>query len=278
MKEQTLDEIEGQFLTSFSEGLSVFNASFALSNLLNLNVLLPNSAPQQPAAHRRPLPPHRELQVRGRQAPPLRRHHPQHLPQDHRGLRTQDDRRPRPRLQAREGTTSSTQYSKFKIEALFDEEQVLIEMMEERPEIKKLRDEFIAALPKVLPFPSRSRRPSAVRSTLWCLTSTSAIRSTSRQRLRFRGLPSAPRRSPMRASMWASCVPFPPSYPSPLPSSTGCLRASWPMCTGTIRRRSRRSYRSAGRSSIRAWTTTSARTRPLRSTAVSRSSPTQCSV
>jgi len=33
-----------------------------------------------------------------------------------------------------------TQYSKFKIEALFDEEQVLIEMMEERPEIKKLRD------------------------------------------------------------------------------------------------------------------------------------------
>lgn len=41
LKEQTLDEIEGQFLTSFNESMSVFNASFAISNLLNLNVLLP---------------------------------------------------------------------------------------------------------------------------------------------------------------------------------------------------------------------------------------------
>ena len=33
-----------------------------------------------------------------------------------------------------------TQYCRMKIEELFDDEQVMIEMPEERPEIKKLRD------------------------------------------------------------------------------------------------------------------------------------------
>ncbi len=32
------------------------------------------------------------------------------------------------------------QYSKFKVEALFDEQQGMIEPVEERPEIKKMRD------------------------------------------------------------------------------------------------------------------------------------------
>ena len=38
LKEQCLDEIEGQFLTTFNESLSVFKASYALNNLLNHNV------------------------------------------------------------------------------------------------------------------------------------------------------------------------------------------------------------------------------------------------
>lgn len=43
------------------------------------------------------------------------------------------------------------QYSKIKIELLNEEAQGLIDMVEERPEIKKMRDEFIASLPKVSP-------------------------------------------------------------------------------------------------------------------------------
>lgn len=45
-------------------------------------------------------------------------------------------------------------YSKTKIEELFDDEQIVVEMAEERPEVKKLRDEFIALLPKI----SQSRK------------------------------------------------------------------------------------------------------------------------
>ncbi len=41
LKEQSLEEIEGQFLTAFSESLAVFKASYVLSNLLNLNVRRP---------------------------------------------------------------------------------------------------------------------------------------------------------------------------------------------------------------------------------------------
>ena len=37
----------------------------------------------------------------------------------------------------------------MKIEEVFDDEQIMVEMGEERPEIKKLRDEFISLLPKV---------------------------------------------------------------------------------------------------------------------------------
>jgi hypothetical protein len=129
-------------------------------------------------------------------------------------------------------------------------------MMEERPEIKKLRDEFIAALPKVLPRPSRSRRPSEARSTPSFLTSTSGTRSTSRPKPRSRVPPSAPRRSPTTASTLGSCAPSPPSCPCLRRSSTGCRRGSWWTCIGTTRPRSRRSCRSAGRSSTRGWTTT----------------------
>lgn len=52
-------------------------------------------------------------------------------------------------MQKRKGTSPFTQYTKTKIEELFDDEQVIIEMSEERPEIKKLRDEFISLLPKI---------------------------------------------------------------------------------------------------------------------------------
>jgi len=38
---------------------------------------------------------------------------------------------------------------------LFDDEQIVVEMAEERPEVKKLRDEFIALLPKVDDFRGR---------------------------------------------------------------------------------------------------------------------------
>lgn len=45
-------------------------------------------------------------------------------------------------------------YAKTKIEEIYDDEQVMIEMPEERPEVKKLRDEFISLLPKI----SQSRK------------------------------------------------------------------------------------------------------------------------
>ena len=38
----------------------------------------------------------------------------------------------------------------MKVEQLYEEEQGTVEVIDERPEIKKLRDEFIAALPQVL--------------------------------------------------------------------------------------------------------------------------------
>lgn len=37
----------------------------------------------------------------------------------------------------------------MKIDALFDEEQAILDPIEERPELKKIREEFIANLPKV---------------------------------------------------------------------------------------------------------------------------------
>jgi len=37
-KERALDEIEGNFLTTFSDSFSVFNASYLINSLINLNV------------------------------------------------------------------------------------------------------------------------------------------------------------------------------------------------------------------------------------------------
>lgn len=168
------------------------------------------------------------------------------------------------------------QYSKTKIELLHEEAQGLIDMVEERPEIKKMRDEFIASLPKVTPLSGRFRRTSAARSTRLSPISMKEIRSTSRRRPRSTAPPSRSRRCPTTASTSASCGQSPPSSTSHPRSSTGSHRASSPTCTGTTLQRSRRSSKSAGRSSTRASTTTSPRIRPQKSTAASRSSPTQC--
>jgi hypothetical protein len=38
LKERSLEEIEAQFLTTFSDSFSVFNASYIINSLINLNV------------------------------------------------------------------------------------------------------------------------------------------------------------------------------------------------------------------------------------------------
>ena len=58
----------------------------------------------------------------------------------------------------------------------------MIEMIEERPEIKKLRDEFIANLPKVDSEPCRFRKPNAVKCIQSSPILTKEIRSILRQR------------------------------------------------------------------------------------------------
>jgi len=54
-------------------------------------------------------------------------------------------------------------------------------MPEERPEIKKLRDEFIAGLPKVNINSIRFLKPKRVRSIMLYLTSTKKTKSTIHQ-------------------------------------------------------------------------------------------------
>ena len=96
-----------------------------------------------------PLPAHWELQVWRDQETPLRSHHSQHISKHNLTIWTENDCRSHYRIQTWQGKQTLTQYAKTKIEEIYDDEQVMIEMPEERPEVKKLRDEFISLLPKV---------------------------------------------------------------------------------------------------------------------------------